>query len=467
MQTMAGVYQLQAAQRQGQVEQMQLAEAQRQEQERGTLARAFRGAVVTDPATGQATVDVPRAFTEAYRTTSDPLTVFKAQQGYLKTQAEASKDTLEAQKLQLEHQLKGLELGGQVAQGVEDRIAAGLDPQAAWEAGIATLARAGIPTQGIPRFYDAPSLAGWKGQATAIKTRLEAQQKVVDQQLAERRIALETRTENRLQRAEGRAETKAAREEREAAGGLYPYATDSTLNAAINQAMQEAGLPRGSEPPPAVLRRADDLVVSGGVRKAAATGREAAEIARTDKPLEGEAAKAVAELTTLQAMTDDVTDLFQPDYIGQWEGRWGAVKQWAGNASQREVVFRRIVHDMKDQLLRARSGAAITQQEYERLSQIVPNVTDADATFQAKLLGFRRALDQLKTARLEAATTGRGPLRTQQPGITPLPESGTGAQGAAGQKRASRAEIQSKLKPGWTLDQAVEWYRSQGWEVTN
>jgi hypothetical protein len=158
---------------------------------------------------------------------------------------------------------------------------------------------------------------------------------------------------------------------------------------------------------------------------AAATGREAAEIARTAQPLDAATQKAVADISALQAMTDDVTDLFDPSYTGALEGRWGAVKQWRGTASQREVVFRRVVEEMKSQLLSARSGAAVTPQEYERLLAIVPNVTDSDETFQAKLLGFRRGLDQAKAAKFEAATTGRGQLRAQQPAVTPLPGSRT------------------------------------------
>jgi hypothetical protein len=457
---MAQGYQLQAAAQANQMNAMQLAEAQRQEQERGTLAQAFRGALVTDPTTGQTRVDMPRAFSEAYRTTSDPLTVFKAQQGYEKQQAASAKDVLEARKTQLDMLEKQTGYVSQVANGVLAAVDAGADPQAAYERGIAQVQAMGLPIQGLPPTFDRNVVMQFAATGQKYHEAIQAKQKVVDQQLRERDLALQTRTENRLQRAEGRAETKAQREEREAAGGLYPYVTDSTRNAAINQAMQEAGLPRGSEPPPAVLQRADDLVISGGVKKAAATGREAAEIARTDKPLEGEAAKAVAELTTLQQMTDDVTDLFQPGYTGQWEGRWGAVKQWAGNASQREVVFRRIVQDMKDQLLRARSGAAITQSEYERLSQIVPNVTDADETFQAKLLGFRRALDQAKQSRLDTATTGRGPLRAQQPGVTPLPGAG-GAGGARGSTPRPYADIPVDKLNQHQLDEVDAWIEQQ------
>lgn len=185
---MGQAYQVQGLQQESQARQLQLAEAQRAEQERGTLATAFRGAVTTDPVTGQTRLDVPAAFRAAYRTSSDPLTIFKAEQAYGKSQAESASTGLEAQKHQLEQGLKALEFGGQVAQGIEDRIAAGADPQAAWEWGIATMGRAGMPTESITPVYDATMLAGWKGQALALKDKLTAQQKVVDQQLREQEL---------------------------------------------------------------------------------------------------------------------------------------------------------------------------------------------------------------------------------------------------------------------------------------
>lgn len=268
LQTLGAVYQFQGLQQQQQLHQMQLAQAQRQEQERGTLARAFQGAVRTDPTTGQTSLDLPAAFSAAYRTSSNPLAVLKAEQDYGKSQGESRKLLLEAKKAQLEQQGKALEFGGQVAQGIEARIAAGADPQAAWEWGINTMRQAGMPTQGITPFYDANMLAGWKGQAQQIKDKIAADQKVVDQQLAEHRLALDTRTENRLQRAEGRAETKATREEREAAQQVPAYTGDATLNVAIARRMQERGLT--GQPPPDVLQQAQEDVRQGKVDPSAA-----------------------------------------------------------------------------------------------------------------------------------------------------------------------------------------------------
>jgi hypothetical protein len=244
---------------QGQQEQLDLAEAQRQAQERGTMARAFQQNVVTDPVTGETRVNIPGAFTAAYRTTTDPLAVLKAQQSYEKQQAASRKDTLEAKKLELEQQMQGLEFGGQVAQGVEDRITAGGDPQAAWEWGIATMRQAGIPVQGIPQYYDAPTLRGWKGQAQTLKDRLTAELKVVDQRLREREVAV-SEAEVPLIRA------KTQREEREARGAAEVQRLEPPAEARGAAAQQE--------PAPKTMSEAD---IAEAMRQ---TGKTRAEVVR-------------------------------------------------------------------------------------------------------------------------------------------------------------------------------------------
>lgn len=187
LRTMGQVYQLQGLQQEQQIRALQLQDAQRKEQERRDLGAIYRRHVTTDPVTGQSTIDLPGAMTEAYRV--NPVTAFTMQQAYTTTRAESRKADLEAQKAQVEQALKGLEFGGQVAQGVEDRIAAGADPQVAWQWGLETMRRAGLPTQSITPTYDANMLAGWKGQALALKDKLTAQQKVIDQQLRTREVA--------------------------------------------------------------------------------------------------------------------------------------------------------------------------------------------------------------------------------------------------------------------------------------
>ena len=139
LKTLGRVYAIQGLQQEQQLNQIQLGEAQRKIQEQRDLGAIYPRHVVPDPQTGQSTIDLPGAMTEAYRV--NPMTAFTMQQEYTKTQAESRKSALEAQKAQVEQALKGLEFGGQVAQGVGDRIAAGADPQVAWQWGLETMRR--------------------------------------------------------------------------------------------------------------------------------------------------------------------------------------------------------------------------------------------------------------------------------------------------------------------------------------
>ena len=314
---------------------------------------------------------------------------------------EAETHAFTSQKQQYEANKERVEYLGRIANGVLDSP----NPQQAWTVARAMLIEAGMPPGQVPEVVDLNYVQQLSGMALDAKDKYNA-------------------GILRLQ------QDKEQRERNELASKAPDYGYGQDLDAAL-YARYGTQLPPGSPPTPAMVQQArQDLIAEkrredqekqqGRVEVAAATGREAARLSQ-EKPLEGEAAKAVSELTAMQTMTDDVTDMFSTDYTGQFAGRWGAVKQWTGNASQREVVFRRVVNDMKDQLLRARSGAAITQSEYERLSNLVPNLTDPPTTFQAKLLGFRRGLDQSKAARLQTATTGRGSLREQSGDITPLP----------------------------------------------
>lgn len=139
-------------------------------------------------------------------------------------------------------------------------------------------------------------------------------------------------------------------------------------------------------------------------------GVAAAEVEKSAKPLTGEAAKSVAQLDTLLEMSDDVEALFDEKFVGQVTGRLGAAREFTGEIAEQEVEFRRVTRDIKDMLLRARSGAQINEQEFKRLSNLTPSPEQPAKVFKARLRGFRRAVRQLRENRVRIATTGRGSL---------------------------------------------------------
>lgn len=141
-------------------------------------------------------------------------------------------------------------------------------------------------------------------------------------------------------------------------------------------------------------------------------GVAAAEVEKSAKPLTGEAAKSVAQLDTLLEMTDDVETLFDPKFVGRITGSiGGAAREFTGEIADQEVEFRRVTRDIKDMLLRARSGAQINEQEFKRLSDLTPSPSQPEKVFKARLRGFRRAVQQLRDNRVRISTTGRGALR--------------------------------------------------------
>ena len=414
----AQAFQLQQAQQQTQAGALQLADAQRQEQERRDLGAIYRRHVVTDPQTGQATLDLPGAMTEAYRV--NPVTAFTMQQEYTTTQAESRKTALEAQKQQTEQALKGLEFGGQVAQGVEDRIAAGADPQDAWQWGLETMRRAGMATESITPTYDATMLAGWKGQATAIKDKLEAQQKAIDQQLREQEIVTQRRG-------------------------------------------QEITM-RGQDLTAQTQQRGQDITVRG--QDIEAQGQQ-----RTAQQRVGEREKDLR--TEFNALTKDYRTV--SDAYGRIQS---AQETGPGDIS---LIFSYM--KLLDPASTVREGEFATAQnaggvperiiaQYNRLvsgERLAPE-TRKQFLDQAQGLYDQSTRDyQRSKTHYEGLATRYGvdPANvTQEFGSTATrPRGGTAARPAEAPRRYTRQQVEQKLKPGWTLDQAIEYYRSQGIEV--
>ena len=124
--------------------------------------------------------------------------------------------------------------------------------------------------------------------------------------------------------------------------------------------------------------------------------------------------KEQANINTLKDQVSRIRTMYKPEYVGVTSGRAGAVSQlW--NAD--ESGFRAIVSDLGDQLLRARSGAQINEQEYKRLMRIAPTATDSNAQFVAKLDQFERTLDSIISSKASlsrrsgVATTGSVPKK--------------------------------------------------------
>lgn len=107
------------------------------------------------------------------------------------------------------------------------------------------------------------------------------------------------------------------------------------------------------------------------------------------------------------------------DWVGPVYGRVGAAREkYTGGATEEQVKFYAYVRDMKDALLRARSGAQINEQEYARLVAFLPDEYMPAPTFRARLDRFDREVDIItmsKKAALKAGGYGPQQPNSKQP----------------------------------------------------
>lgn len=122
---------------------------------------------------------------------------------------EAERHALATEQAQFAQHLERVEYLGRIANGVLDA-----DTQHAYDVGRQMLLEAGMPASQMPPVYDRQLMQMYAATALSAKDRLVAKAKAIDQQLAQSRLALEGRTERRLERGEARQETAEERQER-------------------------------------------------------------------------------------------------------------------------------------------------------------------------------------------------------------------------------------------------------------
>lgn len=124
--------------------------------------------------------------------------------------------------------------------------------------------------------------------------------------------------------------------------------------------------------------------------------------------------KELSDLIGLQNSVSTIESLFDPKFTGAIQGNplLATVAETTGvGTSTNEIQFRRVVSDLSDRLLRARSGAQINEQEFKRLQKILPELGKSDKAFKARLADFKRELqDVIGTKQKAIKQTGKRPL---------------------------------------------------------
>lgn len=93
--------------------------------------------------------------------------------------------------------------------------------------------------------------------------------------------------------------------------------------------------------------------------------------------------------------------------IGPIDNIFSGLANYVGGAEPQVTEMRRLTGNLADVLLRARSGAAITEQEYARLTKLVPQPNQPFATFMVNLRSLRGEINRTLEGR-------RGAGRQQQ-----------------------------------------------------
>lgn len=153
--------------------------------------------------------------------------------------------------------------------------------------------------------------------------------------------------------------------------------------------------------------------------KQAMQGYAAAKAQVEAKPLPEGTQKRIEALRSLKRNILTVEANFSDKFVGKgFQGEPGVIageiRDITGRATDQEVIFRRSLNDVADMLLRARSGAQINEQEYGRLTKLLPRLSDEPTVFKAAL---QRVVHDIEASVKDAATlamTEKGALDINQ-----------------------------------------------------
>jgi hypothetical protein len=133
-----------------------------------------------------------------------------------------------------------------------------------------------------------------------------------------------------------------------------------------------------------------------------------------NKPADASTQKDVAELYGVLRQVDNIKTNFDKEYLGPIKGTDTAfdarrkIGSYVGSpVGKKELVFRQALKDVGDQLLRARTGAAMSIPEYDRMVGLLPKASDEEKVFNAGMERFEAEMKALLDSRVELSRTPR------------------------------------------------------------
>lgn len=162
-----------------------------------------------------------------------------------------------------------------------------------------------------------------------------------------------------------------------------------------------------------------------GVRKTPEFQQTEADVARAraegsaeGRPLEASIQKDITGLGSIGRHLQVIRNNFDPNFLGPikgteiaFEARRRVGSSISAPVQEQEVLMRQSLIDVSDQLLRARSGAQINEQEFKRMIKILPRATDEPQVFLAGLKRFETELQNIIAEKLKLGTTPRGKIQ--------------------------------------------------------
>lgn len=89
---------------------------------------------------------------------------------------------------------------------------------------------------------------------------------------------------------------------------------------------------------------------------------------------------------------------------GPYASRYQQAKQTVGMASADFTRYNSLLSNMNSQILHARSGSAVTDQEFARIKGFIPLVTDDEKTAAGKITEFNKAMDEARANYITRST---------------------------------------------------------------
>lgn len=162
--------------------------------------------------------------------------------------------------------------------------------------------------------------------------------------------------------------------------------------------------------------------------------RAGAEGEQAGKPLEAGTRKELGALESAKRQLDIVKQNFDKNFLGPIKGTQAAYdfRRTAGSyigqpVGAKEEQFRGALAKAREELIRAKEGAVIPAEMYNKLAGLLPKETDEPAVFDSAYNRFVKELDAAMGTTRTLGTTPRGAALTQ-PGraprilsITPVP----------------------------------------------